>query len=382
LNFNKIIKEYRKLGCPPNVFNPCELPLTRNKYFWICTERSVGKTTNVLLFGMIANKVEGTQIQYIRQFAPMIERRNLRQLFATIKSFDYIPKITEGHYTDVVYQSKGWYYCNYAEDGTILDRAPDPFMNCLSIDQNELYKSTYNAPKGDIIIFDEALSTRYPQDEFIRLCDLIKTIIRDRTTPIVFCLANTIDRQHQYFYEFELNDIVSSLPLGQHSETITSGGTPIYIDFYTPERSEVKQRHNSLFFGFRSKKLGAITGKDWSITPMPHPRRDDDRKVLFRSTYLLYEDRLIQLELCHSEYDGMHVIAHFSTTEPKKDAIIYSMGLMIDWRYHYKFGSSKSKLDSMIWTLYERKKWFYSSNAVGAICNKYYQTAKDYRRLY
>ena len=143
MNFNKIIKKYRSLQCPEGYFDPCGLPYNNDKYFIICTERSVGKTTNILLFGMCANWLEGIQIQYLRQFAPMIERRNLRQLFATIKEHGYIPKVTEGHYTDIIYQSHGWYYCNYSDEGELLDRATDPFMMCLSIDQNELYKSTY-----------------------------------------------------------------------------------------------------------------------------------------------------------------------------------------------------------------------------------------------
>lgn len=380
MNFNKIIKKYRSLQCPEGYFDPCGLPYNNDKYFIICTERSVGKTTNILLFGMCANWLEGIQIQYLRQFAPMIERRNLRQLFATIKEHGYIPKVTEGHYTDIVYQSHGWYYCNYSDEGELLDRSTDPFMMCLSIDQNELYKSTYNAPKGDILIFDEFISTRYPQDEFIRFTDVCKTIIRGRTTPIIFMLANTIDRNNQYFYEMEVNDIVNSMPLGSSAETITHGGTPIYVDFFQPGATPQKTKHNRLFFGFKNRKLGAITGNDWSITPMPHPAADDSRKILTRQFYILYEDRYINLELARDETNGVHIIAHMATKGPYKDSIIYSMGLMMDWRYRYKFGHTKA--DKLVWTLYERKKFFYTSNAVGALVEKYYQTAKEYRRLY
>lgn len=380
MNFNKIIKKYRSLQCPAGYFDPCGLPYNNDKYFIICTERSVGKTTNILLFGMCANWLEGIQIQYLRQFAPMIERRNLRQLFATIKEHGYIPKVTEGHYTDIIYQSHGWYYCNYSDEGELLDRATDPFMMCLSIDQNELYKSTYNAPKGDILVFDEFISSRYPQDEFIRFTDVCKTIIRGRTTPIIFMLANTIDRNNQYFYEMEVNDIVNSMPLGSSAETITHGGTPIYVDFFQPGASPKKTQHNRLFFGFKNKKLGAITGNDWSITPMPHPAADDTRRILSRRFYILYEDRLINLELCRDDTNGTNIIAHMATKGPYKDSIIYSMGLMMDWRYRYKFGHTKA--DKLVWTLYERKKFFYTSNAVGALVEKYYQTAKEYRRLY
>lgn len=381
MNFNKIIKKYRKLKCPDGVYDPTMLPYNNNKYFVLCTERSVGKTTNILLLGMCANWLEGIQIQYLRQFSDMIERRNLRQLFATIKQFGYIEKVTEGRWKDLVYQSHGWYYCSYDEDGKVIDRATDPFMNCLSIDQTELYKSTYNAPKGDFIVFDEFVSRRYRQDEFIDFCDLCKTIIRGRTDPVIFMLGNTIDRNNQYFYEMELNDIAQTLPLGAHTETLTHEGTPIYIDFYSPGATPQKTQHNRLFFGFKNKKLGAITGKDWSFTPMPHPERNEDRVLLAKCWYILYEDKWIQLDLCRDDINGVHVIAHFATKKPeRKDSVIYSTGLMMDWRYRYRFGHTKA--DKVIWTLYERKKFFYASNAVGAVVEKYYQTAKEYRRLY
>lgn len=381
MNYKAVIKKYRSLKCPEGFFNPCNLPYNTDKYFIICTERSTGKTTNVLLFAMCAHWLFGNQIAYVREYSDMIERRNLRQLFETIKAYNYIEKITDGKYKDLIYQSHGWYYCNYDEEGKVIDRMTDPFMLCLSIDQSDLYKSTLNMSTCHFIIFDEFISRgRYRQDSFIAWCDVCKTIIRSRTDPVIFMLANTIDRNHQYFYEMEINDIVNTMPLGTSTETVTHEGTPIYVDFYQPGITPEKTLHNKLYFGFKNKKLGAITGKDWSITPMPHPMSDDTRRCLARCWYIKWEDHLINLELCINETDRLHVIAHFATKEPPKDATIYSLGLMLDWRYHYKFGHDKA--DKVIWTLYERKKFFYASNAVGAIVEKYYQAAKDYRRLY
>ena len=384
MNIKKIIKKYKSLGCPEGYFNPCRLPYQNDKYFVICTERSTGKTTNVLLFAMCENWLEGNQIIYIRQFADMIERRNLRQLFNTIKQFGYIQKITEGHYTDLIYTAHGWYYCNYDENGQILDRATDPFMLCLSVDQNETYKSTLNT-NAKIIIYDEFISRRYMQDEFIFFADCVRTVYRQKfqlEEGFIFMLANTIDRNSQYFYEMELNDAIHSLPIGASTEIVTHGGTSIYLELYSPGQTPEKMLHNKLFFGFKNKKLGSITGTDWSITPMPHPSKDDTRQFLARNFYIIYEDRWIHLNLCTGEVDGTHVVAHFCNNTQKlpRDAVIYTLGLMSDWRYHYKFGHTKA--DKLIWTLFERKKFFYTSNAVGAVVDKYYQTARDYRRLY
>lgn len=382
MNYKKIFKKYHSLNCPEGYFDPCRLPYQNDKYFVICTERKSGKTTNVLLFSMCQQWLEGNQVIYVRQTSDMIERRNLRQLFDTIKAYGYIEKITEGHYTDLLYASHGWYYCNYGEDGKVADREADPFMLCLSVDQYETYKSTLNT-NALIIIYDEFISRRYMQDEFIFWCDIVSTCYRQpfQNEGFIFMLANTIDREHQYFYEMELNDAIHRLPIGAHTEIITSGGTPIYLELYTRGQTPEKSLYNRLFFGFKNKKLGAITGKDWSLKPLPHPSKDDTREVIARNFYIQYEDRLIQLNLCRGEADGMHVVAYFpNKSEIPKDATIYSLGIMLDWRHHYKFGHTPA--DKYVWTLYERKKFFYTSNAVGAIVDKYYQSAKDYRRLY
>ena len=381
MNFKKIFKKYRSLKCPEGYFDPTLLPYNQDKYFVICTERKSGKTTNVLLLAMCQNWLEGNQIVYIRQSSEMIERRNLRQLFDAILAFDYIEKITEGRYKNLVYQSHGWYYCNYDEDGKVIDRTMDPFMLCLSVDQVDTYKSPLNT-NALIIIYDEFISRRYYQDEFIWFCDIISTCFRrpEQDEGFIFMLANTIDREHQYFYEMELNDAIHKLPIGASTEIITSGGTPIYLELYTRGQTPEKTRHNRLFYGFKNKKLGSITGQEWSLTPLPQPKADDTRTVLARRWYIQYEDKMINLELCRTDNDGLHIIAHFATQGPKKDSTIYSMGLMMDWRYHYKFGHDRA--DKLIWTLYERKKWYFTSNAVGAIVNKYYQNAKEYRRLY
>ena len=379
LNYNKIFREYQKLKCPSEVFDPLKLPYNRDKYFVICSERSIGKTTNILLFGMVAHEVQGTQIQYIRQTEVMLEPKNMRQLFDTVLAFDYVSKITKNKWNSVLYYARGWYYCNRDEAGKVTDQDTKPFMFCLAINRNIIYKSTYNAPDGDIIIFDEFISKFIPQDEFVDFCDLVKTIIRERQQPIIFMLGNTIDRYHEYFSEMELLQISTTMPLGQHTETITPDGTPIYIEFATREKTEEKRTLNRLFFGFRNKKLGAITGSDWAITPMQHIDKTDEPELITRNLYISHEDYYINLELVQSEKYGLHVLAHFAK-QPYADSHIYSLDYMLDYRYRFRFGSDK--LDRLIWTLYERKKFYYSNNSVGALVEKYVSRCKNDDSLY
>lgn len=380
LPIDKINAMYRKLKCPPGVMDPSKFPLKRDKYFVLVSERSVGKTTNILLWGMCAHEICGTQIQYIRQHTEMITPKISRQLFDTILQFGYIDRITKGKYNDVRYYAAGWRYVKRGDNGEIIDEDTKPFMMCLGINRNEYYKSSYNAPTGDVIIFDEFVARYTPQDEFVYFCDLVKTIIRERTAPLVFMLGNTLDRYNTYFAEMELLDITTTMPLGQSTETTTKKGTPIYVEFVTREKTPEKLNLNKIFFGFKNKKLGSITGEGWALTPMQHiDPEDDERDVLIRSLYVTIEDQLINLELCHSATYGTHVICH-AANKVYPDSRIYTLSLMIDWRYRYKFGHDK--LDKLIWTLYERKKFYYATNSIGVLIDKYAEAAKVRRSLY
>lgn len=93
INWNDVVKECKKLGIPKDVYTPFNLPFNEAKYFIECSERSIGKTTNWLLLGMILNKMYGIQIQYIRQIIDMIMPKNMK-LFDTILEHHYIEKIT------------------------------------------------------------------------------------------------------------------------------------------------------------------------------------------------------------------------------------------------------------------------------------------------
>ena len=381
LPFDKIIAKYKKLGCPEDVFNPCNIPLKRNKYFVLLSERSVGKTTNVILFGMCAHEICGTQIQYIRQHSDMITPKTSRQLFDTILRYDYVSKITGGRWSSVTYWAAGWYYCNTDDNGKVTERAEKPFMYCLGLNKAEDYKSVYNAPTGDIIIFDEFISRYYAQDEFILFCDVVKTIIRDRQEPIIFMLGNTLDRYNHYFSELEILNITTSIPIGEHTETVTTKGTPIYVEIVTREKTPERLTFNKLFFGFKNKKLGSITGEDWAITPVQHidDKDADNRTVIYNYIYIIVEGQLIQLELVRSDKYGTHVLAHMAR-KTYEDSRIYSVDLMHDSRYRYRFGFDN--LDKLIWTLYNRKKFYYANNLVGVLVDKYVTYATKAKSLY
>ena len=284
-----------------------------------------------------------------------------------------MPKLTDGKYNSMIYKSRRWHYCK-TEYGEIVEMAPDPCVQCLSIDNNEIYKSSLNQPNGDFIIFDEFCARRHLSDEFVLFCDLLSTIIRSRSDGItIWMLGNTIDRYEYYFDELEISDYMKYLGVGEHALVNTSKGTPIYIEIYKPHNTTLKERVNAVFFGFNNSKLNAITGDDWLIAPYQHIDSQDVREVLDKRHFILYEKNLVQLEVCNSEKYGVHVIAHKATEKERPEAVFYTCDTMHDIRYRYRYGHSK--IDRMIWTLYDRKLFFYATNSDAAIVHKFCNAA-------
>lgn len=368
--WDKIISEFEKLNTPDNVYSPVFALRQSCKYNIGVSERSTGKTTNWLLIGLIMHELYGTVIQYIRQSEDMITPKYLKNFMNVIIQNGYIEKITSGKYNSCEYRSRNWYYIKTVS-GEITEKDNVPFMYCLDLDEAETYKSSYNAPLGDLIIFDEFISKRYYPNEFITFCDIVKTIIRERLSPVIVMLANTTNRYHTYFQELTIQQEILSIKVNEFFHKTTKGGTTIFCELIGNKNIE-RQKQNKLFFGFSNPRLAAITGGDWSIDNYPHIEREECR-VLNKTHYIIYSDYLINIELCQNKRLGTFVKAH-RATKIYDDSIIYTIDGIKDKRYRYKFGYNA--VDKMLFLLLQRNKWFFSNNEVGNVTYSYIAQAK------
>lgn len=368
IDWKKVLKEYKKLNIPSDVYTPSHIPFTQAKYFVDCSERSIGKTTNWILLGMILYKMYGISIQYIRQILDMIMPRNLK-LFRTILQFDYVAKITNGRFNNVRYDSREFYFYN-TETGEKDDK---PFMNTLSIDCNLEYKSSYNAPTGDMIIFDEFIGKWCRPNEFVDFEDLVKTIIRERKSPIVVMLANTIDKYHTYFKELEIYDDIQTMNIGESRLITTEMGTHVFVNLIGNVRpTKQKQEHNALFFGFKNQKLNSIRGGEWATNSYPHIPREEYESIC-KNHYVLFNSKLLRLNLVVNESVGMCVYVH-EATQTYDDSIIYTTDFIEDKRYKYIMGFNA--LDKKIWSFYFENKFYYSDNRIGEMIKSYLKDCK------
>lgn len=372
IDWIRVRKEYDKLGIPAEYHDPLKPDFSRIGYSIDLSDRSRGKTTNKLLVGLILWQMYGIHLHYIRTNSRQCEPRNVRQLYDTVLSCGYIDKITGGKYNSISYKGKRWRLQLLDEEGEVLETCPDHCCICFGIDEAPELKSIYNDPLGDLIFFDEFITTSYGYDDFINFTDLCKTIIRDRQSPVIMMSANTINRQSPWFDELGIRELMQQLQPGKPATVSTDLGTHLYIEILSPDISEKRQAVNRRFWGFDNPRLNALTGRgDWATEVYQHiPKRDDanPERVLLGMVYIQHKSTLSRLQLVKHPTLG---IAVFVTPAKRTydDSIIFTGDELYDDRYVWGFG--KGTPVEMIWDLYARGRFWYATNGEGQIVKSY-----------
>lgn len=365
-------KDFKSLKIPKDVYDTSKNPFETSYIFVDVSERSVGKTTNWLLLGMLMYVRYGTIIQYIRQNELMITPKNMKDLMETVKKFNYIEKITKGKYNDCVYKARRWTFVHVNDKGEIDLIDNSHFMMSLSIDKSEIYKSSYNAPTGDLVIFDEFTSKHYSPDEFVYFLDLVKTIQRERQSVKIVMLSNTLDVHNQYFHELEIFGTISKMNVGDKRDVITDGGTSIHINFIEPnlQLKEKKSISNMLYYGFKNPKLNAITGLNgtWALKNCQRIPKNKTYKSIDRHIYISHNNLLLNLEIVNIDEIGIAMYVHYSTFT-YDDSIILTLDFIYDDKHKYKLGGKK--LQKMILNMWEKNKIYYASNDVNSLFENY-----------
>lgn len=383
-DWDKIRKRYRELNIPPEFFDP--LPNDFNPilfgYFFALSDRIRGKTSETLILSLLMYDMYGTVSHYLRCDDDTIKPKMLSDLFATIREFGYIEKITDGRWNDVYYYGQKWYLCLRDETGKIIEDDKRNFLRCMSLNQSDELKSSYNCPRGDIMIFDEFIQLKgYGYNDFIKLHDIISTVFRKRISPIVYMLSNTIDFTSPWFDEFCIRDDVDNMIAGESRTIETEMGTHIRIDVLENDKSIDRQETNRRFFGFPNPKLGAITGKGvWATESYQHIPSDYDAKMdgnesesLLNKLFLKQSGRIIRLELVRNSI-GLCVYVR-PATRTYSDSIILTAGEITEPREVFGFGADGSLINA-IWRLYRANRFYYATNKEGCLVAAYIKFVK------
>ena len=375
-NWDLIRKTYNQLGIPKEFSIFPTLPIERATYFQLLSERAVGKTTDILLLGMVMNKIYGTKIEYIRQKDDMIKPSNAMELFKVITSFNqgkYIEKLTDGIWNTIVYHWKHYYYARADESGKIIEKASSSFCDVLSIDNNFNYKSSYNSPKGDLIIFDEFIGKIYPPSEFEHFLDLISTIVRKRKCAKIFMLANTISIVSPYFKEFEVYQKIKGAKPGQSYLIHTERGTEVFFEILKNKETTLKAEINRMYFGFNNEAIASITGSStYAITVAQHIPKGTWPKIIWDKLVIHTDIEKYRISIVRSETLGLCVYCVPCTTIHEGDRQ-YINDLVYDKAFSR--GMKFDKVDDILIDLFRKGRWYYDCNETETIILNYLQTA-------
>lgn len=378
IDWKMIRKAYDGLKIPKKYHRPHMDGIDHLGYIIDLSDRSRGKTTNKLLLGLLLYAAYGIQLHYIRQNSDQCEPKQIKNLYETVLSCKYIERITEGKYNHITYRGRRWYMQLLDDTGKVLETDPVPCCVCFGLDDAPEQKSIYNAPRGDMIFFDEFITLHYGYDDYTLFTDLCKTIIRDRLSPIIYMSANTIDRQSPWFDELCIRDTVEKMEQGTAQEIQTEEGTHLYVEILPADNSEVRMAVNKRFFGFGGSRLSAITGRGtWASESYPHiPKEDPDSpsRILVNTIFLKRQNALIKLRLVDHPQLGISVFC-MPATKTYDDSIIFSADTLEDVRYVFAFGKNTGV--AFIWELYIQGRFRYATNSVGGVVKSYVSFAQS-----
>lgn len=379
-DWRKIRKEYKKLHCPPDVYDPLKCDWSRSRYNVVLSDRSRGKTTNPLLVAMLMYRDYGTTPHYLRNTKDQTRPMMMQDLFKTIREFNYVSRIFGEEYNDLDYYAKRWCLVYRDEQGKILRAADKPILVCFGIDEHQDIKSVYNSPRGDIIIFDEFIESIYRYNSFFKFKDMLKTIVRDRQSSVCYMIANTTNQQSPWFDDMMIRDYINTIEQGQARYITAGDGVNYYVDILPPDVSERRQKVNALYFGFGNPKLASITGQAmWSSEDYAHipPFKEDEVEILYNHLYMQHAGRLLQLQLVKRSIGlCIHVVPARRLYD---DSWCLTAGVIEDPRYIFGAGPKSSLLD-VYWRLYKANRWFYATNSEGSVVKSYLQQLRALNR--
>lgn len=351
-----------------NLYQPQPIDAVWNVYL---SDRSNGKTTDWVIIGLICYWNFKKLPHIVRSRSKMISEANVKDLIKVILDMGYITKITDGAYNSILYKKnhRAFYLCNVDDTGVLLDCDNNMCLKVVSVEQAEFLKSGYNAPNGDIVIYDEFINSYNMPNEFISFCDLLSTIFRKRMNCYIIMLANTINRQSFFFDELECRDWINNAEQGD-KKTYCNNGTYVHVEILGVRLTEQRKKYNNRYFGFKNSRLNSITGAGWSMTNAQH-LTFTPKEIILKNVFVLFQGSFYKLEVIKTPHNNIAVFCHKSNEPSKNDAYIYTCeGEYIDPHYIYRRGNTP--FDKYIWeTLWKLNRWYYASNSEASAINAY-----------
>ena len=378
-DWNLIRREFRKLKTPDGIYDPTSVPIESINYCVELSTRSYGKTTQWILFGLLMNKLYGTTPVIIRQTEEMTAPKHAASLLDVIRVYDdgrYILQLTDKRWNDLYIKARKVYYCLRDDRGEIVEKGTDPVIYLITLEESDALKSVFNVPRGDLIIFDEFISSVYKSNEFVTFADELKTVIRSRLSPRVIMLSNTINVTSPYFRELEISRDIRNIKTGEHKVITTDLGTKIYVRISDSPTTKHKGLLNAAFFGFKNPALAAIRGGEtvWNFRDVPRILVSEEDVYLDRRLKIDTSDDLLAVDFVHTPDRG--IVANIHPGEVHDDSVVLTLSDI--WDRQHRHGLGYGQREKMLLLLRDRKKVYFSDCETAAVFENYIAEAKDY----
>lgn len=283
-------------------YDRTEIDATNATYRMIIGQRSNGKTFSVLKTILDDYLDAGKRSCYIRRYQEEITPKNIQLLFSQEKLLDIIKEKSNGKYNSTFYRANCFYLAYYDEDeGMITAKDNVPFCITRSINTWETSKGQ---DAGDIhlVCYDEFMTRNgYLRDEFVCFCNLLSSVIRDRTDVIIYMLANTVNKYCPYFEEMGLQDIDKMVQGEVRVYSYENRDLKVAVEYCA--QAEATKKTSSKFFAFENSRLDMIRNGTWEVKQYPrcpYPLYPEDTKLNF---FVRWGDCLIRGQVIHRKKD-------------------------------------------------------------------------------
>lgn len=348
------------------------------EYNIIYGERSNGKTTAVLLYGIKDHINSGyeNQLGIIRRWDEDFKGSKASQLFAAIVNLGYVEKWTNGLFNNICYRAGKWFLCNYDENAKLVDISPDPFAFAFSLTSEEHYKSI-SFPNIHTILFDEFITrSYYLPDEFVKFQNLLSTIIRLKDTIKIFMCGNTVNQFCPYFNEMGLTRIktqkIGTIDIYQYGEQKLKVAVE-YSDFNGSKKASNK------YFAFDNPKLKMIKDGSWEIDIYPHlPVKYVSSEIAYKY-YIDFNDEILQCEIIFSNILQTTFTYIHRKTSPIKDedtGLVFAQYIRPEKKYRTNITRPTDKISTRIWSFFVKNKVFYQDNQTGEVVRNFLMQQK------
>lgn len=349
------------------------------QYNIIISGRSDGKTYDIQKKILKKYAEHGEQGAIIRRWTEDFTGKRGQAMFSALVENGEIEKLTNGRWTNIKYYASKWYFCNFdAESHKITEQDETPFCYGFALTSYEHDKSTsYNGVTT--ILFDEFMTKfNYLTDEFVMFCNVISTIVRQRTNVKIYMLGNTVTKFCPYFEEMGIKHIDKMQPGTIDIYRYGDSGLTVAVEYADITKRGMFRKKSDVYFAFDNPKLQMITSGAWELDIFPHcPRKYRPCEIQF-IFFVVFSRKILQCELVVSNSD-IFVFVHPKTTElqnPETD-LIYTPDMPLNTRNIRKtFMFPTDTIDTKIRDLYNAGLFFYSDNSTGDIFKNFILSVK------